>query len=149
GSNSFDGKELVVGGKFYMGITVNGTDVVQYLTGEHWVDIPVPDQNSGSLGAGNIDPLNQIKLMAKKGATVVPLGTSTVNGVTVSGYEVTPSHQEVVENIQQEVNAGALTQSEANQIVQDGSVLGHFSTGVYFDANDLLQRETAHLAGGS
>jgi hypothetical protein len=142
-------KELVAGGKLLIGISYDGSNVPQLLTGADWVDIPLPDQDSSSLGAGNVDPLTQLQMMEKKGATVVPLGTSSVGGVTVSGFDVTPSLQEETQAIQGEVSSGQLTQSEANQILQEKGRIGNLTLGLYFDANGLMRRETFDLGGGS
>lgn len=148
-SHSIVEKELVVGGKLLIGISYDGSNVPLLLTGADWVDVPVPDQNSSTLGAGNVDPLTQLQMMEKKGATVVPLGTSSVDGVTVSGFDVTPSLQEETQAIQGEVTSGQLTQSEANQILQEKGVIGNATLGLYFDASGLMRRETVHIGGGT
>ncbi len=90
GSNSSVEHELVVADHFYIGLTINGTSVSAH---HGWSPSGSMCRSrirtASSLGAGNVDPLDQLKLLEQKGATVVPLGTSTVDGTTVSGYAVT------------------------------------------------------------
>ena len=107
-SGSLVEHELVVDQHFYFGISADGSDLSTITGGPEWIDVPIPDQGSTSLGAGNIDPLDQMKLLEQKGATVVPLGGSTVNGATVSGYKVTISRAEELQNLQEEIQSGGL-----------------------------------------
>ena len=89
GANSFGGARARRRRSVYIGLTADGTNVSTVTGGPEWINVPLADQNSSSLGAGNVDPLDQLKLLEQKGATVVPLGTSSVDGMTVSGYAVT------------------------------------------------------------
>ncbi len=124
GATSLVEHELVVADHVYIGLTVDGTSVSAITGGPEWVNVPLPDQDSSSLGAGNIDPLDQLKLLEQKGATVVPLGTSTVDGTTVSGYAVTFSAAEMQQREQQEVQSLGLTPTEAQQALQRGAGTG-------------------------
>jgi hypothetical protein len=149
GSVSMTENELVTGGQFFLGMDLNGTSMSQLTGGPNWVSVPVPDQGSSALGAGNIDPLSQLQMLEKKGATVQPLGTSTVNGITVSGYEVTPSRAEELQKIQQEIKSGAIPPQFAKQALGALNSLGNLTTDVYFDHSGLLRKETTQLGGGT
>ncbi len=149
GPSSFTEHELVVDNQIYVGITAGGTNVSTVSGGPQWIDVPITAQNSSALGAGNVDPLDQLKLLEQKGATVVPLGTSSVNGVTVSGYAVTFSQAEIQQAEQKEVQSLGLSPSEAQQVLRAGEALGTPTTDVYFDGGGLLRRESVAFGGGS
>jgi hypothetical protein len=143
-------RELAVGGHLYMGMTANGSDISQVTGGPEWIDIPLPNQSGSSApGIGSVDPLSEIQLLEKKGATVLPLGTTVIDGATVSGYSVTPSRLEVFENIEQEIASGQIPPSEVQPILNESKVLGTFTEDVWFDASGLLRRESAKISGGS
>ncbi len=141
--------ELVVDNQFYVDLTINGAGVSAITGGAEWVNVPLADQNSSSLGAGNVDPLDQLKLLEQKGATVAPLGTSSVGGTTVSGYAVTLSEAEVQQGEQREIQAMGLSPSEAQQALDAAQAIGPPKLNVYFDSSGLLRRETVSVGGGS
>jgi hypothetical protein len=149
GANSSVEHELVVADHFYLGLTLNGTSVSAITGGPEWINVPLPDQTASSLGTGNVDPLDQLKLLEQKGATVVPLGTSTVDGTTVSGYAVTFSAAELQQREQQEAQALGLPPSEAQQVLRAAQALGSPKVNVYFDGSGLLRQESVSLGGGS
>jgi hypothetical protein len=143
-------KELVVGGHFYLGLSIDGTPLSQFTGGAEWIDIPVPDQSgSNSPGLGNVDPLSQIQTLEKKGITVVNLGTSVIDGYAVSGYSVTPSHLEELGSVEQEMAAGQITAAQGKQILNAAKTLGTFTSDVWIDSSGLLRRETVNVGGGT
>ena len=150
-SHSIVEHELVADDHVYFAVTVDGSNLSTVTGGPEWIDVPLPDQDSSSLGAGNVDPLDQLQLLEQRGATVVPLGISSVNGTTVSGYEVTFSaaqvQQEVQQEIQQEVQSQQLTQAEAQQAIAAAQALGPPTLHVNFDAGGLLREETVSTQG--
>ncbi len=150
-SHSIAEHELVVDDHVYVAVTVDGSNLSTVTGGPEWIDVPLPDQDSSSLGAGNVDPLDQLKLLEQRGATVVPLGTSSVNGFTVSGYVVTFSaaemQQEVQTELQQEVQSQELTQAEAQQALAAAQALGPPTLRVYFDGGGVLREESVTTQG--
>jgi hypothetical protein len=79
---------VYIGGSLYESIA--GLD--QLVPGKSWISIDLSSlvassQNSGALGAGN-NPTAMLRLLAEQGNTVVPLGTSTIDGTVVQGYSV-------------------------------------------------------------
>jgi hypothetical protein len=147
GSVNLIERELVVDNRFYMGMTINGHNISEITGGRHWVDEPVPNQGSSSLGTSNVDPLQQLQTLESKGAKVVPLGTSHVDGDTVSGYAVTPSRAVELQRIQQEIQSGAIPPSIANQATAAAQSMVGFTMDVYFDSNNLMRRMTMQLPG--
>jgi hypothetical protein len=142
-------RELADAGHLYMGMTIDGHDMSEFTGGARWISIPTPGAGSSSPGVGSVDPLSQIQLLEKKGATVVRLGTSVIDGDTVSGYSVTPSPSQVQQSLQQEFAAGQFTPAQQQQILDASKALGTFSSDVWVDSSGLLRRETVNVGGGT
>jgi hypothetical protein len=146
---SYVERELLAHGHFYMRMTMDGHDVSQITGGAEWIDLPVVDQGGGnSPGLGIIDPLTQLHVLAKKGATVVPIGTSVIDGDTVSGYSVTPSRSQVLQALGQEFASGQFSPVLEQQILNAPKALGSFTSDVWFDASGILRRQVMTLGGG-
>ena len=149
-STSLAIRELIASGQFYMGMTIDGQDMSTVTGGAHWVGISLPDQStSSSIGAANVDPIGQLKALEQKGATVTSLGTKTIDGTTVSGYSVTPSHQEIENNIQQEIQQNQMSAAEGQQLLQSSNLIGSFTSDVWIDGSGLIRQEDANIGGGS
>jgi hypothetical protein len=86
--------------------------------------------------------MSQLEFAAKKGATVKPLGSASINGVTTSGFSVTLSHAEVVQRVQQMIDDQSITAAQGKQMLQSGQLLSSTTFDVWIDASDLLRRET-------
>jgi hypothetical protein len=143
-------RELIASGEFYFGMTINGQDMSTLTDGAQWVAISLPDQSSSnSLGAANVDPIGQLKALEQKGATVTSLGTQTIDGTSVSGYSVTPSRQEVENDLQQEIQQNQISPAEARQMLQAPNLLGTFTSDVWIDGSGLIRQEDVEVAGGS
>jgi hypothetical protein len=143
-------RELVVNRHLFMGLTLDGTDVSQITGGPHWIDIPIPDQSgSNAPGVGSVNPLTQIQMLARKGSTVVSLGTSDIDGTAVSGYAVTPSRLQVFEGIEREIASGQIPPSEVQNVLNASKALGTFTSDVWFDAAGLLRKQTVTISGGT
>lgn len=87
-------EERVVGGHMYMSIDFAGHTLKQ-LTGYDWYEVPVPIGGSSS-GAGLGDPTQMLALAQQRGAKVVSLGARTINGVSTTGYSVTPDRAAMI-----------------------------------------------------
>lgn len=149
-STSIAFRELIASGQFFMGMTIDGQDMSTLTGGAHWVGISLPDQASSSgLGAANVDPIGQLKALEQKGATVTSLGTKTIDGTTVSGYSVTPSHQEIENDIQQEIEQNQMSAAQGQQLLQSSNLLGTFTSEVWIDGSGLIRQEDANIGGGS
>ena len=142
-------KELVSGGQGYMNISLNGQAMSGLTGGAQWIEIPFPQQSASSIGGTDVDPISAIKMMEQRGATVVPLGASTIAGDAVSGYSVTPSQAEIQSSIDQEVQAGQLPASALSNALGEAKTLGTFNFDIWIDGNNLLRRESVSIGGGS
>lgn len=143
-------RALITSGQFYMGMTINGQDMSTLTGGAHWVSIELPDESSSiGLGVGNVDPIAQLKVLEQKGATVTSLGTREIEGVTVSGFAVTQSHQEMENVIQQEIQQNQIPAAEGQAMLQAPELLGTFTTDVWIDGSGLIRQENENIAGGS
>jgi hypothetical protein len=141
--------EISVGGHIYLSVGADGVSISQLTGGPHWIDVPVPEQDSSQLGTGNVDPLVQILVLEQQGATVSPLGTSTMEGQTVSGYSVTPSQVEEQQSIQQEVRSGEIPPAAVPMVNQELEEIGTPTMDVYFDSSKLLRKLSVTFGGGS
>ena len=147
GATSVVEHEIVSGGQFFFGVDYDGVSMSAITGGPHWVSVPAPDQGSSSQAAPDLDPQSQLQMLVKKGATVQPLGASTVNGITVSGYAVTPSRADEVQRIEQEIRSGVIPPQLAQQALASVKFLGNLTTDVYFDQSGLLRKQTVQIAG--
>jgi hypothetical protein len=77
-------------GNAYMQITENNQNqITRAIPGKQWVQVPLGASQSTGLSATTPNILNQLQVLTQQGNTVVPLGTSTINGESVTGYQVT------------------------------------------------------------
>lgn len=132
-----------------MAMAKDGHDVSEITGGAEWIDLPVADQNGGnSPGLGIVDPMTRLRVFEKKGATVVPLGASVIDGDTVSGYSVTPSRSEVLQALKQEFASGQFSAAQEQLFLNTPNALGSFTSQVWFDASGILRRVVLTIGGG-
>jgi hypothetical protein len=141
--------EISIGGHIYLSVGADGVSISELTGGPHWVDVPVPEQDSSQLGTGNVDPLVQIQFLEQQGAIVSPLGPSTMEGQTVSGYSVTPSQAEEQQAMQQEERSGEIPPSAAPMVNEELQAIGTPTMDVYFDSSKLLRKLSVTFGGGS
>jgi hypothetical protein len=149
GGESFAETELVARGNYYLEVVVDGYNTSKVLTGKDWVDIPIPTNGSSSLGLGNVDPATQIKAIEQKGAKVKFIGTSVIDGRTVSEYSIVPSASEVRRQLQQEIASGAFPAGAAQAASSELKAIGAFTTYVWLDGSGLMRRTSVTIAGGT
>jgi hypothetical protein len=84
-------EELFIGGTLY----VQTPGLAQAEPGKTWISVDLSALtnstaagSTGAIGSGG-NPAANLQLLAQEGNTVTPLGSSTVDGVTVQGYAVT------------------------------------------------------------
>jgi len=78
------------GGNAYMQIVENNQNqITRAIPSKQWVQVPLGASQSTGLNASTPNILNQLQVLTQQGNTVVPLGTSTINGASVTGYQVT------------------------------------------------------------
>ena len=132
--------EVMVNGHLYLGMDIGGRDLSALTHGPHWLEMPVAQQSGQLTGGG--DPAAQLRLLASRGNTVVSLGTSTIDGTKVTGYEVTPTRDAMKQSMQQMIAAMKLTPAERQQFEQMAAAL-HVdppTMDAWFDSNGLLRK---------
>jgi hypothetical protein len=83
---AFHEQVLSDGANEYLQMAVNGqSEISQLLPGKTWLEIRTPTSTTSS--APSI--LAQLQVLTQEGNTVVPLGSSTIDGTAVTGYQVT------------------------------------------------------------
>jgi hypothetical protein len=142
-------KEVVSGGQVYMNVSVDGQGLSSLTGGAQWIQIPLPQQSASSIGAADVDPISAIKMMEQRGATVVPLGSSTIGGDEVSGYSVTPSQAEIESTLQQEEQSGQLPAAGVSSALKEAKALGTFDVDIWIDGDNMLRQETVDIGGGT
>jgi hypothetical protein len=129
-----------LGGVAYLNIP--GLD--QLVPGKSWISIDfsalqqASSQNPGTMGATN-NPSAMLRVLAQQGNTVVPLGSSTVDGVAVQGYSVTFN----AASIRSHLNQGHLP-SWMQQALSNVNFEG-MGAKVFVDDPGLLRRMTVHM----
>ena len=137
--------ELTDGTNLYMQISENGQNVIsQLLPGKDWLSLPLTT-NSSELGSGAPNILTQLQVLTQQGNTVVPLGSSTINGVNVTGYQVTFS-QSAMSAAANRVKGLTGAESQAVQAVVKDFTKNPPVLKVWLDANHLLQREEVSIS---
>lgn len=134
-------REHVVDGHSYVDIAENGADVSSLLAGKHWVDMPVAvGATTGTFGTGPVDPVSQLALLGQKGNAVRPLGASTIDGTTASGYAVTPNRLTVERRARAAIASEKLSPAAQALLDQSLKTLAGLTMDVWFDASGHLQR---------
>jgi hypothetical protein len=132
----------------YLGnvIYVDVPDIDQLLPGKSWVSIDLSQLlqaagSDGSIGSLGSNPVSMLHMLAAQGNTIVPTGTSTVDGTTVEGYAITfdPSI------INADLNDASLP-AWMRQVVQHGVSLDRLASEVYIDGSGSLRRNTTSVS---
>jgi len=139
GTASVAETELMVGGHMYLAMVVNGQDISPVTHGRHWISLPVAQQ-ANQLGSG--DPLTQLTMLAARDNTVTSLGTSTIDGVKVSGYEITVSRAQMQKGMQKMLALLKLSPAERVQFDRMAAKLrvNPPTIDAWFDSNKLLHK---------
>jgi hypothetical protein len=130
----------------YLGGSVfeNIPGIDQVVPGKSWVSVDLSslgvsgNQGTGSLGTTN-NPAAMLRLLTQQGNTVVPLGSSSIDGASVQGYSVT-------------LDSAAIKKRLANAKLPSWmtAALSHVDIGnttmkVYVDDSGLLRRMSIGL----
>ena len=135
---------MYLGGTMYLQIP----GISRVEAGKSWLSLDLSSiaNQSGGGGAGALgsggNPTATLQLLAQQGNTVTPIGSSTVDGVDVQGYQVTLSHAA----IEAELNKANLP-SWIRQAASNVN-LGEASYKVYVDGHGLLRRDvfSSHMS---
>jgi hypothetical protein len=136
-------------GHAYMRLVLDGLEIGPLTHGRDWILMSTYASGGAySLGGGN--PLPQLRLLTETGNTVSPLGTTSVNGVQVSGYSVTIAPSVIVREFRRELSLPGLTPAEARQIrgALTSPVARSLTIQVWFDRSGLMRRMTTRSMWG-
>lgn len=116
----------------------------QLVPGKSWVSLDLSSlqgagsQNPSSLGTGN-NPAAELRLLAQQGNTVVALGSSTIDGISVEGYAVTLDASAIKAKLAQAKLPSWMTSALSNV------KLGDTTLKVFVDGSGLLRRMSIGL----
>ncbi len=136
---------LMSGTSEYMEMTENGQNIVQQLLpGKQWVQLDLAGAPT-STQSGTTSVLGQLQLLTEEGNKVVPLGSSSVDGQAVTGYQVTLTAK-AIQAAEKRLSAedGAPTQlmkSMIESMANQPPVLK-----LWIGSNHLLVRESVSLS---
>jgi hypothetical protein len=130
---------LSTGGNAYMSIP----QVAQLFPGKHWVSVPVGNTGSavgGALSGG--DPTQMLQFLASQGNVVTSIGSSTIDGVAVQGYDV------LINNAEAEVQLehSGLPPSVVTAGVQFLKSTGAIAYKVYVDSDNQMREMDFSMA---
>jgi hypothetical protein len=113
--------------------------ISQLIPGKSWLSIDLSSlQGAGGAGTGSLgtsnNPAAMLQILAQQGNTVVPLGPSTVDGVSVQGYSVSVDSSTIKQELQQAKLPSWMSGALANVNIQDTTLK------VYVDSSGLLRR---------
>jgi len=129
-----DLKMLYVGDTLYMDVEQSGQDISALLPGKHWIEESISQSAQESSGASLGNPTAMLNALAANGNTVMPIGSSTINGISVSGYKVTVNKAAA----QQRINSSNLP-SVVKQGAESFLAAGNIRIDVWVNGNDLVR----------
>ncbi|GEM_PF-1518284 len=119
-------------GALYMSIP----QISQLLPGKTWVSVPIGSSGSAAGGAlSGGDPAQMLQILASRGNTVVPLGSTSFGGVPVQSYSVS-INKSAVEGALASSGLPASIVQGADQLLQS---VGPINFKVYVDSADQLR----------
>ena len=138
-------EELFIGGTLY----VQTPGLAQAEPGKTWISVDLSALtnstaagSTGAIGSGG-NPAANLQLLSQEGNTVTPLGSSTVDGVTVQGYAVTVNPAVINSQLAQDNLPSWMRQTLSN--VNFGTT----SFKVFIDSHGLLRRESITMQESS
>jgi hypothetical protein len=134
-----DETAILVNGNLYYALSLNGTNMAQLTGGRKWIQMPV--QQSAAANLAGSDPVTSLSTLEQQGSTVRVLSTQVIDGVTCTGYAVTPSTQAMV--------AGAtklgLSSATTNQELQQIKGMSPPTVTLWINAPGIVQRMNTNL----
>ncbi len=135
--------EIRVRGNLYFTLSVDGRNLAQATGGRDWIQMPLPQSASASL-TGN-DPLSSLSVLEQRGDVVRGLGMRIIDGVSCSGYAVTPSRQAMITGARQEFAKLGLPPSMTNLELRLLQGMSPPTIRAWFDADGLLREMSVNL----
>jgi len=147
-ANSTNLQETVIqnGPALYLQLIENDQNIIaQVIPGKNWVQLPIDNSTSSQLGQGTPNILAQLQLLTTQGNKVVPLGSSTINGDAVNGYQVTITKKAMSAGLKRAEAQGGVEASAIKEALKKFSISPP-KIDVWIDSSGLLQRETTVLS---
>ena len=82
-------KEILVNGNLFLALNISGSPLARLTGGREWIQMPAPQ--SGSANQVGTDPSSSLSLLEQPGIYAQLLGTRSIEGVSCTGYAVTPT----------------------------------------------------------
>lgn len=142
-------QEILSGGTLYLSVNADGQGVSSVVPGKDWIAVPLAMSSSSGIPGATDDPVSQLQQLAASGNTVTSLGTSTIDGTTVSGYAVTISAANLRAATDKEAAALGLSPAEQQQVEQGATAVSPPTFDVWIDGNDVVRRVTADVAANT
>lgn len=137
--------ELSDGANAYMQILANGqNEIAKIVPGKDWVALPLATSSSVKIGASAPNILSQLQVLTQQGNTVVSLGSSTIDGVAVTGYQVTFSPAAMAAAAKRVEKLGP-AESQAETAAIDGFAKNPPVVKLWIDSNHLMRQEDVSI----
>jgi hypothetical protein len=138
--------EVVDGTSAYIQLFENGQNAIsQVLPGKTWVQVPLGAASTAGLSAGTPNVLGQLQILSAQGNTVVPLGASTINGTSVTGYQVTITQKALTAAYKRAEAQGGAQAQAVKSFLKSASINAPVIK-VWLGADHLMAREEVVLS---
>jgi hypothetical protein len=146
-SHSLAEKEIQSKGNLYVAMNSDGRGFSGTSGGGHeWTHVPVVQSESQSANLGGSNPASTLAVLEQHGNKVRALGSMVINGVTCTGYSVTPSSQAMIAAVKEESARLRLSSASQSIALQTIGNMRQPAITVWFDAQGLLRRMSVRLA---
>ena len=137
------------GPAIYLQLIENDQNAIsQVVPGKTWVQLPSEQTSTTELGDGSSNILAQLQLLAAQGNTVVTLGPSTVNGESVTGYQVTVTRKAMAAELKRAEAKGGVEASTIKSALKIFS-LSPPVLDVWIGSNNLVQSEKVVISASA
>ena len=145
-NHSLAEKEIQSKGNLYVAMNSDGRGFSGTSGGHEWTHVPVVQSESQSANLGGSNPASTLAVLEQHGNKVRALGSMVINGVTCTGYSVTPSSQAMIAAVKEESARLRLSSASQSIALQTIGNMRQPAIIVWFDAQGLLRRMSVRLA---
>lgn len=141
-------KEIQARGNLYVVMNYDGRGFPRVTGGLKWTHVPLMQSESQSVNLGGSNPASSLAVLMQHGNTVRALapGRRVIDGVTCTGYSVTPARQAMIAAVKEESTRLGLSNASESLALQ---TIGNMRTpgiAVWFDAQGLLRQMSVRIA---
>lgn len=145
-NHSLAEKEIQSKGNLYVAMNSDGRGFPGTPGGREWTHVPVVQSESQSANLGGSNPASTLAVLEQDGNKVRALGSMVINGVTCTGYSVTPSSRAMIAAVKEESARLRLSSASQSIALQAIGNMRQPAIIVWFDAQGLLRRMSVRLA---